>query len=120
MDQIDIIQLAQQLGVDFSRENFSSDDLLKGTRHELEEHADVLQNDPAKAAQIALDHLRERYDYYDAMDFFERSRKGVWKAQGKLIVVNIFVAAIIILAIIIITYYIVKHACECFNSLRGA
>jgi hypothetical protein len=52
-----------ELGVDWSKVNFTPADLAKGMKIE-EEHG---PKDPHETAKVALDHLRERGDYYDLL-----------------------------------------------------
>jgi len=52
-----------ELGVDWSRANFTPADLAKGMKIE-EEHG---SKDSRETAKVAIDHLRERGDYYDLL-----------------------------------------------------
>ena len=66
--------VARVLNLDFTKEQFSVEDLAKGMRVELE-HKDVTKGDPIKTAKIALAHLRERPDYYTLLSKYVEKKK---------------------------------------------
>jgi hypothetical protein len=63
-------ELAQQLGVDFTKVTFTAEEFLAGLHVELEhgltdKHTNVTNDDPLVTAKIVLAHLNENQLYYD-------------------------------------------------------
>jgi len=70
-------QAAQQLGVDFSRQEFSVNDLARGLEVEYEHGTEnpktnVTNDDLLMTANIALAHLNEFPDYYTRLHIAEK------------------------------------------------
>lgn len=83
--------IAQQLGIDFKKIEFTSEEFLAGLHVELEHglndpHTNVTHDDPIVTAKIVLAHLNENRMYYDenigveawehALDKFKGNTKG--------------------------------------------
>lgn len=72
----DTAKAAATLGIDFTGEEFTLDDLRRGMNVELEHGSrdadtDVTGDDPVATAKIALAHLREFPDYYRRLERME-------------------------------------------------
>jgi hypothetical protein len=63
--QID--RVCSELGLDFSKLEFTKEDLIKGMNVELE-HKDITGGNLILTAKIALAHLKEKPDYYDLLE----------------------------------------------------
>jgi len=83
--------IAQQLGIDFKKIEFTPEEFLTGLHVELEHgltdpHTNVTHDDPIVTAKIVLAHLNENRMYYDenigveawehALDKFKGNTKG--------------------------------------------
>lgn len=79
----------------FEDAQFSFRDLLKGMKHETE-HDESLGSNMIRSAKIAIDHLRERRDYYNAMSFLEMIPKGFFGANFLAIVLALVVVIVIL------------------------
>lgn len=76
-------KIAKVLGIDWSDEKFDLASLARGMNVELE-HAGVTKKDAKKTAKIAIDHLREKPNYYELLErYVEKSIKGPIKMIGK-------------------------------------
>lgn len=73
-------QIGRRLGVNF--EVVPIDVLRHGIHVEME-HRDVIGNSALKAGKIALAHLREFPDYYEALDKMESMLKERWRGRRK-------------------------------------
>ena len=63
------LEIADQLGIDFSKVGFTQEEFLEGMNIELEHglvdpDTNVTDNDPLKTAKIAKAHLNEFPEYY--------------------------------------------------------
>ena len=72
----DARRAAEAIGLDFSREAFDLEALRRGMEVELEHgrrspETNVTNDDPVMTARIALAHLREMPDYYEALATIE-------------------------------------------------
>lgn len=63
-------KVAKQLGLDFSKEEFSFEEFHKGINVELE-HSNVTKKSPTMSAKIALAHLKEDPHYYKKLEKVE-------------------------------------------------
>lgn len=74
-------RVADDIGLDLSKEKFSIDEFRRGIGVEFEhgsergEQTNVIDDDPKKAARIALAHLREISDYYTRLRKMEGEGK---------------------------------------------
>lgn len=76
-------KIAKVLGIDWSDEKFDVASLARGMNVELE-HAGVTKKDAKKTAQIAIDHLREKPNYYALLErYVEKAMKGPIRMIGK-------------------------------------
>lgn len=57
------LRLGRQLGIRWERVDFTPAALYRGAVHEKEHGGTLLES-----AWVALDHLRERYDYYTRLE----------------------------------------------------
>jgi hypothetical protein len=74
-------ELAQQLGVDFTKVKYTPEEFLAGLKVELEhgltdKHTNVTNDDPLITAKIVLAHLNENQLYYD-----ENIGVGAWEHE---------------------------------------
>ena len=72
----DALAAAEEIGLDWDKQDFSPKDLAKGMDVELEHgtrfpDANVTDDDPVATAKIALAHLYEFGDYYDRLEKME-------------------------------------------------
>jgi hypothetical protein len=70
------IAVAEEIGIDFTREAFTSEQFRTGMEVELEHgrrdpRTNVTDDDPILTGKIALAHLLERPDYYLLLDELE-------------------------------------------------
>ncbi|WP_102399487.1 DUF5661 family protein [Haloimpatiens massiliensis] len=77
------MEIAEQLGIDFSKERFDLEEFRMGLNTELEHGekyfpTNVTQDDPITTGKIALAHLREFPDYYTRLAKLEAEAKTYW------------------------------------------
>lgn len=77
------IQIAKNLGIDFSKEKFDLNQFIMGLNTELEHGkksplTNVTEDDPLITAKIALAHLHEFPDYYTRLAKLEEEAKAYW------------------------------------------
>ena len=65
-----IVTIGNSLGIDWS--TISQDELARGTKHEAQEHQDVMNGNLEVAVRIAYAHLREMPNYYQLLEQMER------------------------------------------------
>lgn len=83
------------MGLDMSKETFTSNDLARGIKVEYEHgrispETNVTDDDLVKTAKIALAHLREHRegeigdnnDYYDGLEILEHAPQGYWRGRS--------------------------------------
>lgn len=56
------LRLGRQLGIRWDRVDFTPAALYKGAVHEKEHGGSLVES-----ARVAVDHLKERYDYYERL-----------------------------------------------------
>ncbi|MGI6324711.1 MAG: DUF5661 family protein [Bacilli bacterium] len=79
-------QIANILGIDFSKELFDINQFRIGLNTELEHGlispaTNVTNDDPMMTAKIALAHLREFPDYYTRLTKLEQEAKIYWSQK---------------------------------------
>jgi len=82
----DVEAVAEELGLDWNKLKFTSSDLAKGMKVELEHgtrsaDTNITEDDPVKTAKIALAHLNEFADYYDRLAKMEKEAKEAVKEK---------------------------------------
>lgn len=75
--------IANRLGIDFSKSPFDLNQFWMGVNTELEHGSaspitDVTKNDPILTGKIALAHLNEFPDYYTRLSKLEAEAKAYW------------------------------------------
>ena len=71
-----VLEVTQQIGVDWTQVTFTPEDVLMGMQVELEhgtrdQMTNVTNDDPVLTAKIALAHLNEFPDYYQRLKKME-------------------------------------------------
>ena len=84
-----VLEVTQQIGVDWTQVTFTPEDVLMGMQVELEhgtrdQMTNVTNDDPVLTAKIALAHLNEFPDYYKRLDKLESVADKFWKNKSKL------------------------------------
>lgn len=77
------IEIANNLGIDFSKEKFDIDQFVMGLNTELEHGrknnpTNITEDNPILTAKIALAHLSEFPDYYTRLKKLEEEAKAYW------------------------------------------
>ena len=76
-----VLEVTQQIGVDWTQVTFTPEDVLMGMQVELEhgtrdQMTNVTNDDPVLTAKIALAHLNEFPDYYQRLKQMEAEAEG--------------------------------------------
>ena len=76
-----VLEVTQQIGVDWTQVTFTPEDVLMGMQVELEhgtrdQMTNVTNDDPVLTAKIALAHLNEFPDYYQRLKKMEAEAEG--------------------------------------------
>ena len=79
-------QIANKIGIDFSKEKFDLNQFTMGVNVELEHgtkfsNTNVTNNDPILTGKIAYAHLLEFPDYYTRLKKLEDEANAYWKGK---------------------------------------
>ena len=79
-------KIAEQLGIDFSKEKFSLKEFIAGLNIELEhgskfKETNITNDDPIMTGKIAWAHLKEFPDYYERLQKLEDEAKKFWNIK---------------------------------------
>lgn len=96
-------KFAQSIGHDFSKSQYTLNDMARGIIVETE-HDDVTLGDRMETAKIAHVHLKERPDYYDGLEIVEEAPENYWRNYWARQLM-IWLLIIVIMIVIIYLHY---------------
>jgi hypothetical protein len=121
---------AAKLGLDFAKLPYTIDDLATGIKTEAEEHSsteatrgldlNVVKGDELAIAKIALAHLSEREDYYDALEIVEAAPPGYWRNRERMFFERVNLAKLLLMVLLIIAIFLLPDYKWIIGGLSAA
>lgn len=105
-DILQVEQLADQLGVNFVGKKYTLDDFYRGFNVEVE-HIDSVGGQEQIIGKIVLDHLNEKYDYYDGLEVIEKTKPGYWRSL--IVCVPVYIVVIVLLLLLFYHLWIIYN-----------